>query len=344
MMKTIHLTALAFLVLAWLNPIQAEDVARIAGTVLDENGRGIPGVSVGLFDQATGQPIIAGTGQRLGEVLARSQEQDALRQWWVVVTDEAGQFAFEGVAAGTYRVVGQSWEPVPGEDDAEGVVEGDVWGRRGSVLRLRGAANGVIIPSPEATLLTLRPFGTGSLSLEEKNGNGGWVAVLSTAPLAGDPALYLLAWDARFLSSAIATNHGPTHRPMTYHGLPDGEVHVAMFFYDNRPGSAAGTATIRADETATLRPHAIAGWSDGRKDPPPSLAPLTEKLTATQWQLEHLLGDLPDEVRRRRDFGSGVLQAWGPLDRRVQLPDGSTETVADLIAAATYRDLQKFKH
>lgn len=326
-----------------------ESVSLIAGTVIDEHGQGLPGVTVALLDQASGQPLDAETGKRFGEAIRNPDgriDDKKLHTWTLAITDDAGRFEFGQVAPGTYRVVAQSWHgwdrELKREVDLSGVTE--VWKTRAQVVHLRGVAENVVAPSTEAESLTLSPIGTGVLHLEEKNSNGGYVAVLSTQPLAADPVLFFMGWDANFLSHGLATHHAPPSDPMIYRGLPPGEVHVAMFFYDNRPGSAAGSTTIKPDEIATLNPHAVAGWSDGRKDPPPHLLALMNTLIENDWKAEAVLGELPEEAKNGGLLGNGILEAWGPLDRPVELPDGSRVSAGDLMAASAYRKIQKLKH
>lgn len=341
---------------AWVSvPGHAEDPRgdyghAVAGRVVDAEGAGLAGVSVALLDAATGQPIHAPSGQRFGRAMAEAGEDfdDAeLHAWRVAITDGAGRFAFDAVVPGTYRLVAQSWHDWDRETRREVAVPAvtEVWETRAQVVHLRGVAEDVVVPSAEAGQLMLAPIGAGTLHLEEKNGNGGYVAVLSTQPLAADPILMFMAWDANFLSHALVAHHAPTRDPMIYRGLPTGELHAAMFFYDNNPGAAGGSVVIEPGLTAELRPHATASWSNGRKDPPPRLAPLTDKLIEHGWAREDVLGPLPERTGRGNLITAfnHVLAAWGPLDRRVELPDGSVVSVADFLAAAGYRDLQKFK-
>ncbi|MEM6854028.1 MAG: carboxypeptidase-like regulatory domain-containing protein [Planctomycetota bacterium] len=317
----------------------------ISGVVVDADGQALPGVTVALLDQATGQPLDIETGRRLGETLITPEGQlvqDKINAWTLAVTDADGRFAFPQVLPGRYRVVAQSWHAwdhkQQREIDQPAVTE--VWKADAPIVHLRGVVENVVVPSDDAAQLTLKPVGTSELHLEERNANGGYIAVLSTQPLAADPILFFLAWDDRFLSHALLTHHARGHGPAIYRGLPATTLHVSMFFYDNRPGAAAGSVTLRPNEVSTLAPHAVAAWSDGRKQPPPRLQPLMDRLIEHDWDTIEILGHPPEDLGHFALLTSRALETWGPLDREVILPDDTVTTVGDLLAVWAYRNLQ----
>ena len=84
-------------------------------------------------------------------------------------------------------------------------------------------------------------------------------------------------------------------------GLPRTDIHTWLFANDNSPGF---TAEVYALESGFLRAPPIpfiAGWSNGRKEPPPRLQELAERLTEMGSSPQSLLG-VDETLPFRRQF------------------------------------------
>src|ERR1041385_1487699 len=175
-------------------PPSSDATNRIAGTVL-ETPAGSPEVIVILCDQRTGIPISAETRRPFLESTNRSFPPPLL----TTNSGPRGQFAFDHLPAGDYRVVAQKWT-----GPFKGVFE-----VHGTVIQLFGTADNLHVPSPEAEQVTLRPPGDAVLVFDQQVGNEGTFLMLSTRPPIADPILGWHSLGGDFLNHIIGVNVMP---------------------------------------------------------------------------------------------------------------------------------------
>jgi ankyrin repeat protein len=267
------------------------------------------------------------------EYLGEPPEQEGAFLLAQAFTDSRGRFSLEGVKAGEYRVIAQSWKDAKESRELMGASF-----LRGKVIELRGVADRIRIPSTAAEELELRPLGRGALHIHEPMPNDDTLLMVSTSPTAADPALGFWGWGDEFLRNIIGWNWMPSGET-TVHGLPEREVYLALFQNDNAPGFGAVAVDIQASSTAEAHAPLVAGWSDGHKEPPERLKPLFEDVINGRIDISGILKDLYSDAPPPKHPGN-VIARSGPLDREVELPDGRKVTVADLLAVHRYALLQ----
>ena len=304
-----------------------------------ETRAGTPDVPVCLCDAATGLPLAKDTYRPI------DWENGGAGEWGaglaVVLTDDRGAFRFENVPDGKYRLVAQKWiGPFKG-----------VFARHGSVIQLMGTADDVVVPRPAGhydALVALRPPGRGVVRFDQEQGP---FLFLSTSPPEFDPVLGFRAMGAPFLRGLIGVNNLPPG-PTTVIGVPDGPLYAFLYVNDNSPGfatvevpasgaAAPGSAAPGAGFVRVTPEPIVAGWSDGRKTPPQRLAELAAFLEAQSLTVEGLLAIPP---LSHTTFEAHQAQMRGlseDLARRIDLPDGRSARVGDLLAVRGYRFLQR---
>lgn len=306
------------------SPVQAAAATnRIAGTVMEVRG-GTPDVTLILCDQNSGLPVTANTFQPFTE----SRPLNFPPQLATTLSGARGSFAFTNVPPGEYRIVAQKWT-----GPFKGIFE-----LHGGVIQLFGVADHIRVPSPEAETLSLSPPGDSVLVLDLAMPNNGTLMVLSTKPLLADPILGFHAPGTNFLSHAIGLNVMPYGRT-TVVGLPKDTIHAWFFVNDNSPGFAADTYEMREPYLRAPQISFVAGWSDGRHDPPERLKTLSVLLSQHGVTPYSLLG-MDKELPMAKQLAQ-LQKFYGELDRRVALPNGDFATMSDLIALISYEQLKK---
>lgn len=296
----------------------------IRGIVMEKSA-GTSDVVVFLWDQEHGIPP-----GRTAEQRGKDHESGNELGVPIAVTNHRGEFAFEDLPEGRYRVFAQKWiGPFRGPLEFHG-----------SVIQLFGWANDLHVPSPEAEKVELRPPGDGILKIDENVPNNDLFVALATEPLAGDPVLGFQAMGKRFVDSVIGINRMPYGRT-TVVNAPPGTVHAFFLANDNSPGFAAASYKVSTPEPATHHLQIIAGWSDAHKDPPPHIAKLVERMREQSIRPQDVLSSSTflRTVRPR-----GIAQAMRQdLGNTVKLPDQTTATVGEVLAAYGYEELQRFR-
>jgi hypothetical protein len=252
----------------------------------------------------------------------------------IVITNEKGEFRFENVPDGTYRVLAQKWiGPFKG-----------VFAEHGTVIQLMGSADEVVVPRPDGyyeALVALVPPGRGIVQFDQEVGNSDTFFFLSTSPPEFDPILGPQAMGTRFLQHLIGVNRMPLGQT-TVIGAPDQTLHAFLIAPDNSPGFAAiEVAPSPSGLVRVPREPFVAGWSDGRKTPPPRLARLMDLMD------EHSL--TPDGLLNIPELSNANFEAWearmrelqSDLSREVELADGVTARVGDILAIQAYQELAK---
>ncbi|MCA8998634.1 MAG: hypothetical protein KDA80_16660 [Planctomycetaceae bacterium] len=257
-----------------------------------------------------------------------------------VLTDESGGFRIPKLPAGKYRFIAQSWA------GTEGVPE--LQGKTNSVVLLHGTAENVTIPVPKTPLnegfVIIRKLGDGIARITADPPEGGAYLLVSRNRTIGDPSFGIGGWGTEFLTGVIAVTHVSSPTTMLI-GLPDNTTLTASaFYYDNIPGG--GGVTWNTSERQTVTYSVVAGWSNGKDQPPEALAPLTKFLKENPEiakQLEQDLKEKFDTLQKHLRHGE-IQTGWdaiGGPHQRVQVPKFGEVAFADLAAAAAYARLQK---
>jgi len=308
---------------------------EIGGWVLDSQQKPVVGASIMLCDQATGIPIDSETFKPF------QKGTNASPHLATAITDEEGRFRFHQVTNGIYRLIAQSWRKAPSIQDLFAV--------NGKEIHLRGAAESIRVPSPQALSVLIKPLGTASVTLKENFPNNGGFLVISTKPLSADPILGFASWQGPFLQHAIGANRMPGG--LTYiHGLPQDRIHLSVFSNDNNGGIGAGAVEAKAGETVVAEYIPIVcGWSNGRHNPPfellgtfEEMKGIVEKLKKKQTILPFLKRLLAKEgIKVRRNRKKPLAPYLDHLQVAVTLPSGARVPFGDVLAAAQYIGLQK---
>ena len=312
----------------------AEKRGRISGVVSGSaTGEPVAGACVVLCEQSSGIPLSEKTLRSLVEEFLQGRE--AMDPAYTV-TDENGRFSFDGVPAGRYRLVSQSWRDA---QQVKGILEVN-----GKEIELHGVAENVEVPSDSATQLVLRPLGTGALRIDEEAPNDDALMVVSTAPPRADPILRFVAWGGAFMGNMIGGNRMPSGETTIY-GLPEGKVYLVVFANDSSPGWGGAEVTIRSGATSVVYVPIVAGWSDGHHDPPKQLLPLFEEvkslLSEDTFSMPRFLEANGIRIEAGNDRWQRELEISRHLDRQLELPTGTKTTAADFMAAVGYVELQR---
>lgn len=306
----------------------------VTGRVVNDSGSGIGGAYVFICDPNSGIPLSPDTYRPFTH---RFGQPDELVLSYVR-TDDDGRFAFQNLPAGIYRFVCQSWVDA---GDIKGALEVN-----GTQIRLHGIAENVCVSPVSSPDIVLRPLGTGRLQIDADLPNNATLLVVSTHPTQADPILGFAGWIGGFLQHMIGGNRMP-HGQTIIEGLPEGRIYYTMFAADNSPGFVDGQAAIKSNETTVLKGlRFVAGWSDGRHDPPAALQAVFEEVKPM------VLSRDPFFMKLLEDYGllnsasqksmQAFLQTVAPnLDREVRMPSGQIVTFGQIVAAWKYVELQR---
>jgi nitrous oxidase accessory protein NosD len=304
-------------------------VGEIAGTVVRADGQPVAGAAVVLCDRSSGIPLARGTLQPFTNDRTQTLGSNIL----FCMTASDGRFTFDQIPVGSYRLVAQSWR-----DKASIRAVPEV---NGEEIELHGTANDLGVTGGGTVDVVLRPLGTGTLRMDQRVPNNATFLILSTAPTGADPVLGFTGWTSSFLRNALGGNRMPRGRTVV-HGLPEGTVYVAMFAADDVPGFLNAEVQIKAGQT-TFLPFTpfVAGWSNGRHDPPPELMPIFEEIKAMpRREAQVWFGKVMGQAGVQADPKSDRPQLSGHLDAEVLLPSGRKATLGQVMAAAGYIQLQ----
>lgn len=307
----------------------------VIGRVLDSEDAPVADACVVLCDKATGIPLVPKTFRTISdEMLAGRSSMDIA----FAVTDQSGQFHFDQLPVGEYRLVAQSWLGV-------GAIE-KLFDVHGKEIVLRGAADNVRVRANSSTEVVLRPLGTGTLRIDEDAPNDEMLLVISTAPVRADPILGFVGWGGGFMQHMIGGNRMPRGETVV-RGLPEGTVHLTVFASDSSPGWGASTAEIKPNETTVTYVPIVAGWSDARHDPPGRLKSLFDEvktlITQKDFVPEAFLQTNGIVLERQRNIWNMQQQLAPHLGKQLELPTGRKALVGDLMAAARYVELQQYR-
>lgn len=302
----------------------SDETHTIFGFVMELRS-GTPEVPVLLCDATTGMPVSRETyrpvpfGRELFEGLA------------VQVTDNKGNYRFENVPDGKYRLLAQKWT-----GPFKGFFE-----EHGTTTQLMGVADEVVVPRPtdaQAASVVLSPRGAeGVVMFDQQSPNSGTILFLSTAPTEFDPILGPYAMGTSFWQHLVGINRMPLGKT-TVLGVPNQPLYAFLFAPDNSPGFASIEVPAPKGQLVRvpMEPF-VAGWSDGRKTPPPKLAALIEFLEKHELSVGELLQIPPLANATFKAHRARMEELTRDLSREVQLADGQSARVGDLLAAEGYQ-------
>jgi hypothetical protein len=291
---------------------------------------GTADVPVCLCDAATGLPLSKDSYKP-----PTTFETD-LNGWAVTLTNKRGEFRFENVPDGTYRLVAQKWS-----GPYKGLAE-----LHGTVVQLMGTADDIIVPRPtdrQKALVALSPPGPGIVQFDQEQGNNETYLFLSTAPPEYDPALGMHAMGASFQRHVIGINRMP-YGKTTVIGVPNQPLYAFFLAADNSPGFASVKIPATAGGLVRVPPEPfLAGWSNARKTPPPKLAELIRLLDEHSLTVEKLL-DIPPLSNATFEAHQGRMrELLAKLSDTIDLPDGKSARIGDLLAVEAYRRLDAWR-
>jgi len=280
-----------------------------------------------LCDLSSGEPICRGSMEPLTAFLGKTNSEAAL-DFVFAPADNSGHFIFTNVPPGNYVLVAQAWK---GEAQPTNILK-----LNGETIHLLGRKE-VQVPSKDATDLHLAAHSTNSIQFEQQFGNDAGLLILSTRPQFGDPILAWFGWGTNFLSHIIGFNVMP-HGKTTIHGLPN-DVYASIFMNDDSPGF--GSMKLPLGRTNVVQMPIVAGWSDGYKVPPANLVWLVDVLQTNKISVDKLL-ELP-QLKGSQTFLELQRERWRIIQpiwqKEVALPGGRKATVADLVVASGYAQL-----
>ncbi|MBN1972601.1 MAG: hypothetical protein JW787_03110 [Sedimentisphaerales bacterium] len=299
----------------------------LKGKVLDAQDKPVEGSVVILCDQKTGSPICKDTFALLSDTFLGGQKGLVF-----TVSNDKGEFVFENIPAGEYRLIAQSWK--------DGKEIKDIFEKNGEVIELNGIAEHIKVETDNTENVTLRSLGTGVLYLEQSDAT---IVVLSTKPTRADPILGFAGWGGEFAQNILCGNRIPSAKT-TIMGLPEGTVYLAMFANDNIPGWLDGKAEIESNSTTKLEyiPF-VNGWSNSRHDPPEELLPIFNEVKEIVSDNPNFILNIYKDIGITAESGLfGMMTTIGPhLEKELVLPSGQKTTIGDFIASCYYIQLQQ---
>ncbi len=314
----------------------APETFTVSGTVLDESGDPVEH-SVVIPLSEFGVPLLSSNATPA----TMMSIQEAGGEDFVLFTqsDDNGAFSME-LPPGKYRIGAQSW---PGKTEINDLLE-----RNGGHLRIDGMVEYEFGSEMEASEpIEIRPLG--ACTVKVRSQESGDLVLISTEPLAGDPALGFLALTGTFWSGLIG-GAPMKDKELTVSGLPKGEISFYVFVNDNNGGWGGAKTNVVEGHNPDVYAGLLAGWSNAHKTPPPELEELTD------YFIEH-----PEEGARLNDYTNTLAERYLPEDseRRGQgrfeaqlkvsqhlqdeyeLENGETVTLADAWAANTYARMNR---
>ena len=331
---------IAGLIAIWLTAAHAwsdepdQDAAHTIFGIVMEQRSGTPDVPVCLCDAATGLPLAKETYKPID--WGKRQPDGTAREMAIMVTDAKGQFRFDNVPEGKYRLIAQKWiGPYKG-----------VFEVHGTVIQLMGTADDVVVPRPAdyyKAIVALTPPGGGIVQFDQNVGNDETFMFLSTSPPESDPILGLLGLNpmgTSFFQHLIGINRMP-HGKTTVIGVADKPLFAFFFAADNSPGFATVEAPVSDDGLVRIPPEPfVAGWSDGRKTPPPNITKLMEFMDAHALTPDQIL-EIPDDSSANfAAYQSRMQELQKDLSRKIELAEGTSARVGDILAVKGYRWLK----
>jgi len=307
--------------------------ASITGKVVDQSKQPVAHAVVIICDQNSGVPLCKETLQPITKQwLAGQQTLDIA----CCTTDDQGQFVFQKIRPGKYRLLAQSWRDA---ESIKGLLEVN-----SQIIQLHGVAEHIEVLPASLSKVLISPLGTGVLQIDEEMPNDETLLIVSTAPTRADPILGFAGWSGAFMQNMIGGNRMP-HGKTTIYGLPAGKVYVAMFAADSVPGWTQAQAQIKPD-TVTVLDYVqfVNSWSNSRHYPPEELKPLVEELKSVPLPEDHPVNELYRQLQWESRGGQwhSIRAIIKYLDEAVELPSGRRVTFGQIAAGHRYIQLERY--
>ncbi len=308
----------------------------VTGTVLDANEKPLPR-SIVIPLSEFGVPL---NGSDATPATMNSVQQAEGKDFVLFTqTDEQGVFSLE-LPPGQYRIVAQSWLD---QAQVTGLLE-----KNGSRLRIDGYTELQFASEMEAAeTVEIRPVGNGSIKLSSQE--SGDLVLISSEPLAGDPALGFLALTGGFWSGLLGGTR-MEEKEILISGLPEGELQFYSFVNDNNGGWGGVRATVVPGRIVEAYLPLIAGWSNGHRTPPAELEDLVtyfndnpaESGKLNEFMAQLLKQYLPDDPESQQSHRfEAQLKLAEHLQDEYKLANGETVTLADAMAASAYHRMKR---
>ncbi len=302
--------------------------------IVQELRSGTADVPVCLCDGETGLPLLKETYQLID--FGKSDPDGLADKTAIAVTNKNGEFRFENVPDGKYRLLAQKWiGPYKG-----------IFELHGTVIQLMGSTDAVTVPRPKdhyEALVVLRPSGDGIVQFDQVVPNSSTFMFLSLSAPEFDPILGLSAMGTSFQQRLIGVNRMPLGKT-TVIGVPNKPIYAFFFAPDNSPGYAA--VKVEPSPLGLVRVPAepfVAGWSDGRKTPPPELADLMKFMEKHSLTTQDMLKIPKISNATYEAYRARMQELMKDLSSRVELPEGQSARVGDLLAVEAYRRLLEYR-
>ena len=217
----------------------------VTGLVLDASSRPIAG-SIVIPLTSEGIPLGKHEVQPLN--MQRVQEAGGKDFVLFVKTNDQGRFVVEFTRWQLFESWLKTWVDHPDVTD--------LLAKNGSHLRIDGWVACEFAGEMEAAEeLEIRPIGGGSIRLTSQEASD--LLLISSQPLAGDPALGFMALDRRILGAVCWAAREWKKGEILISGLPAGEIQFYSFVNDNNGGWGGVRATIEEGRTgiSTLAGH-----------------------------------------------------------------------------------------
>jgi hypothetical protein len=312
--------------------LAAAPAHRIAGRVLSAREKAVPDATVILFDAKSGLPL-SPTSET---PWLNERKTGKMPPFFTATTSVLGEFEITGVRPGRYRLIAQSWRA---DRPVSGILEVN-----GEELTLDGVVEDVVVPSPAAERVEIRPAGAASLSIQIIMPNNETLLLMSRKP-ALDPALPIVNWKGPFLQNLLAGNRMPKGKSVV-HGLPAGDVHLSLLFFGRTAKAGACHAVLEEGRTLELTDDDV-DWSSPlakhHHTPPQRLMPLYDAMRRPEF-----MEVVRQELKRfapppgKSGFERDIATLWSlDLEQRVTLPGGFEPTLADVLTCVSYQRIEQ---
>jgi carboxyl-terminal processing protease len=307
--------------------------SRIDGKVLDAQNKPVYGSVVILCDKKAGSPICKDTFHLLIDSFVKREKNSTSLLY--AVTNPLGEFSFENIPAGEYRLIAQKWKDA---DSIKGILE-----KNGQTIELNGIDDNIQAKAGNTSNVIINPVGTGVLRFNQNIPNDDTLLAISSKPTCADPVLGFAGWGGPFIQNMLCGNMMPGGKT-TVTGLPEGTIYFAMFANDDVPGWLAGQVEIKSN-TSTILDNIpfVNSWSNSRYEPPDELLPVFNEVKQITSDNVNFILNIYNEIGMKADSRLfGMMSAVAPhLEKELVLPSGLKTTIGDVIASVYYLQLQQ---
>lgn len=315
--------------------VESGRAGSILGQLSDSDGQAyrVGNAVVFLCDAATGMPLAQHDSK---PIELGGEPMFDFSKFRHAITEDSGAFEFEHVPVGTYRLVAQAWSGISGMPRGLPGSRRDPGQEPSSIIILHGVAESVRVEEGEKTRAFPRQQGRAVARIGTDPAASHNFLLLSRNPRLGEGSLGPFGWGTEFITGVFALTRMEDHH-VTFIGLAEGaEVHTGLWNYDNLAGTGGNTFVVGQDQPARIPIYA--GWSDGKYEPTPRLAKLTEHIERKGLDIVELTG-LGEGSLTREYFELVGTRA----KEQVDVPGYGQASVIDLLAADGYRQGREYR-